>query len=89
MARCPGQDRSSWTADDIYEIECPCCGSQVEFFKDDARRLCPACGSRVANPRYDLGCAAWCAAADKCSIARGGTLVEPGGGEAGPAGSQA
>ena len=77
MARCPGQDRSSWTADDIYEIECPCCGDQIEFFKDDARRVCPSCGSRVTNPRFDLGCAAWCSAAEQCSILRGVAPVEP------------
>jgi hypothetical protein len=67
---CPGQDRSNWTPDDIFEVKCSECGSMVEFFKDDARRRCPGCGAVRENPRLDLGCAAWCAAADNCSVAR-------------------
>jgi len=42
---CPGQDRSSWTADDIFEVPCGDCGEPVEFFKDDARRYCRSCGA--------------------------------------------
>ncbi len=67
---CPGQDRSSWTPDDIFEVPCSSCGKPIEFFKDDARRYCGACGACNPNPRQDIGCAAWCAAADKCSIGR-------------------
>jgi hypothetical protein len=67
---CPGRDRSSWTADDIFDAPCCHCGAPVEFFKDDARRTCPACGQRTPNPRQDVGCAAWCSAADKCSVGR-------------------
>lgn len=67
---CPGQDRSNWTADDIFEVPCVNCGEPVEFFKDDARRYCSACGTGNANPRQDVGCAAWCAAAGSCSIGR-------------------
>ena len=67
---CPGRDRSSWTPDDIFEAPCCHCGAPVEFFKDDARRTCPSCGQRTPNPRQDVGCAGWCAAADKCSIGR-------------------
>jgi len=67
---CPGKDRSTWTADDIFEVPCSSCGTALEFFKDDARRYCPKCGTCVPNPELDIGCAAWCAAAEKCSVAR-------------------
>ncbi len=67
---CPGQDRSNWTPDDIFEVPCAGCGRPIEFFKDDARRYCPDCGVCTPNPKQDLGCAAWCAAADKCSVGR-------------------
>lgn len=67
---CPGKDRSTWTADDIFEVPCSKCGTALEFFKDDARRYCPQCGTCVPNPSLDIGCAAWCAAAEKCSVAR-------------------
>jgi hypothetical protein len=67
---CPGQDRSSWTADDIFEVKCKECGELVEFFKDDARRYCRSCGACILNPNQDIGCAAWCAAAEKCSVGR-------------------
>jgi hypothetical protein len=55
---CPGQDRSNWTADDIFEVACGNCGALVEFFKDDARRYCRSCGACVPNPKQDVGCAA-------------------------------
>jgi hypothetical protein len=67
---CPGQDRSNWTADDIFEVPCTRCGEPVEFFKDDARRYCRSCGTCIPNPKLDIGCAAWCAAAEKCSVGR-------------------
>ena len=69
---CPGKDRSNWTADDIFEVPCSKCGTSLEFFKDDARRYCPQCGTGGArNPSsLTIGCAAWCAAAEKCSVAR-------------------
>jgi ribosomal protein S27E len=67
---CPGQDRSNWTPDDIFEVKCAGCGQLVEFYKDDARRYCPSCGACVLNPKQDVGCAAWCAAAEKCSVGR-------------------
>ncbi len=70
MTGCPGRDLSSWTPDDIFEVACGACGTAVEFFKDDAKRMCPGCGACIPNPRQKVGCAAWCASADKCSIGR-------------------
>ena len=67
---CPGQDRSSWTADDIFEVPCPNCGKEIEFFKDDARRYCRSVRHLRAEPQQDVGCAAWCSAAEKCSVGR-------------------
>ncbi len=64
--RCPGQDMRYWKYDSIYEVKCPNCGSSVEFFKDEASRKCSKCGNRVANPKMDFGCAAYCQYAEQC-----------------------
>ena len=58
IGRCPGQDRTDWTADDILDIECPKRGAAIEYFKDDQRRTCPGCGATVLRTRFDNGCAA-------------------------------
>jgi hypothetical protein len=55
-----------WTADDVYEEKCPQCGEMIEFFKTDIRLRCPNCKTRVANPRFDMGCAQWCSYAEQC-----------------------
>lgn len=64
--KCPGQDMRYWTADDVYDEECPKCGEQVEFFKTDIRLRCPGCKTKMANPRFNMGCAEWCAYAEQC-----------------------
>ena len=64
--RCPGQDMRYWKYDSIYEVKCPHCGNSVEFFKDEASRKCNKCGNRVANPKMDFGCAAYCQYAEQC-----------------------
>jgi hypothetical protein len=64
--KCPGQDMRYWTADDACEVNCPNCGEEIEFFKTDIRLRCPNCKTRVANPRFNLGCAEWCAYAEQC-----------------------
>jgi hypothetical protein len=66
MSPCPGQDRRFWKPDDVFEEPCPHCGRAVEFWKDDPRRRCAHCGHLVRNSRFDMGCAAWCAFADRC-----------------------
>lgn len=66
MARCPGQDTQTWGFDSIFDVECPKCHVQVEFFKDEMKRKCPSCGERVFNDRMDLGCAKWCPQASAC-----------------------
>lgn len=65
-AKCPGQDTRYWKAEDIHEQPCPFCGESIEFWKTDIRVRCPQCRQKVANPRFNLGCAQWCAFADKC-----------------------
>lgn len=72
-SKCPGQDTRYWTAEDIHEEPCPHCGALIEFWKTDIRVRCPQCKQKVANPRFNLGCAEWCAYAEQClgAAARG------------------
>lgn len=70
--KCPGQDTLYWKPGAIYEVPCPQCGTNVEFFKDDTARKCPKCGHRFVNPKMDFGCAAYCQYAEQCI----GTLPE-------------
>ena len=70
--KCPGQDTQYWSADAIFETECPECGSPMEFFKDDATRRCGNCKKKIVNPKMDFGCAAYCKFAEQCL----GTLPE-------------
>jgi hypothetical protein len=64
--KCPGQDSRYWKPGAIFEVDCPGCGRQVEFFKDDTTRKCPHCGHRFVNPKMDFGCAAYCQFAEQC-----------------------
>lgn len=64
--RCPGQDTRYWKAEDIFDLKCPSCGKEMEFFKDEPMRCCPECGHEVRNPRINLGCAKWCKFAKEC-----------------------
>ncbi len=64
--KCPGQDTRFWKPEDIFTVECPKCGAEIEFFKDDTRRRCVWCGHLFYNPKIELGCAEWCQYADKC-----------------------
>jgi DNA-directed RNA polymerase subunit RPC12/RpoP len=70
--KCPGQDTQYWKPGAIYDVKCPACGHNVEFFKDDTTRRCGHCGHRFVNPRMDFGCAAYCPFAEQCL----GTLPE-------------
>ncbi len=71
--KCPGQDTRYWTAEDIHEQPCPHCGEMIEFWKTDIRVRCPNCKQKAVNPRFNLGCAEWCAYAEQClgAVARG------------------
>lgn len=73
LMRCPGQDTRFWKPSDVFEKPCPHCGHVLEFWRDDISVRCRQCGNRVFNPRFDPGCAAWCAYAEQCvaEIARG------------------
>jgi len=64
--KCPGQDTRYWKPGAIFEVKCPNCGHNVEFFKDETTRRCRNCGSRVVNPKMDFGCAAYCRFAEEC-----------------------
>ena len=66
MVKCPGQDQRFWKPEDIFEVACPNCGNDMEFFKDEASLVCKSCKTKVRNPKIDLGCAEWCEFADKC-----------------------
>ena len=70
--KCPGQDMQYWKPGAIFEVKCPSCGREVEFFKDDTTRKCGHCGHRFVNPKMDFGCAAYCPYAEQCL----GTLPE-------------
>jgi HD superfamily phosphodiesterase len=64
--KCPGQDSRYWKPGAIFEVQCPKCGNEVEFFKDDTTRLCKKCGHRFVNPEMDFGCASYCPYAEQC-----------------------
>jgi len=64
--KCPGQDSRYWQEGAIYEVQCPQCGTSVEFFKDESARKCKNCGHRFLNPRMDFGCASYCKFAAQC-----------------------
>ena len=64
--KCPGQDMRFWKPEDVFDTQCPKCGSRVEFFKDEVRRKCRGCGHEIVNPKIDFGCAQWCQYAEQC-----------------------
>ncbi len=65
--RCPGQHAKNFKPEDVYEVICPNCNYEIEFFKDDPHRECPECRKRVLNPKLDLGCLEWCPSAAQCA----------------------
>jgi Zn finger protein HypA/HybF involved in hydrogenase expression len=56
----------SWKPEDIFDVKCPFCGAEIEFWKDEPALTCRQCAREVRNPRIDLGCAKWCKAAREC-----------------------
>lgn len=64
--KCPGQDMRSWRPGDIFDVECPFCGNQVEFFKDEIKHKCSRCSKEVPNPRKNFSCVLWCEYAKQC-----------------------
>ncbi len=65
--KCPGQDRRFWGKDAIFEVKCPYCGEEVEFFKDDVFRKCPKCKKKVLNPKINNNeCIKYCRYAERC-----------------------
>ncbi|MBF0244045.1 MAG: hypothetical protein HQL31_02065 [Planctomycetes bacterium] len=68
--RCPGQDQRYWTPEDIFDVACPSCGSQIEFFKDEPMHACPGCEAKVRNPRINTGCLEWCKSSKDCVLGK-------------------
>jgi len=66
----------NWTPEDIFDLPCPSCGTEIEFWKDEPLRSCPSCAREVRNPRIDLGCAEWCRSAEQCLGSRAGARLE-------------
>ncbi len=66
IMRCPGQDSRYWKPGAIFETNCPQCGAEVEFFKDEPTRRCKKCRHKVMNPEMDFGCASYCRFAAQC-----------------------
>ena len=64
--RCPGQDMRYWKPQDVFDVRCPECGTELEFFKDEPFRHCSGCRTKVQNPRIDMGCAEWCSFSEAC-----------------------
>lgn len=64
--KCPGQDMKYWKENAIFDVDCPKCGTSVEFYKDDTSRKCGNCGHRFVNPKMDFGCASYCQYAEQC-----------------------
>jgi DNA-directed RNA polymerase subunit RPC12/RpoP len=64
--RCPGQDSRYWKQEAIYNVTCPHCGNELEFFKDESTRRCKKCGNKIVNPKMDFGCASYCKYAEQC-----------------------
>ncbi len=54
LHRCPNQDMRIWKTRDIFEVQCPHCGQEMEFWKDDHSRTCEDCGQVVNNPHKPL-----------------------------------
>ena len=66
MIKCPGQDQRYWKPEDIFDVKCPHCAYEIEFWKDEPYYYCPECHNMTRNPRLDTGCANWCKYAEEC-----------------------
>jgi ribosomal protein S27E len=51
MHKCPREEHRDWSPDEEFEVKCPGCGRNIDFFKDEEKRKCHNCGRMVTNPR--------------------------------------
>jgi hypothetical protein len=66
----------NWKPEDIFEVVCPSCGAEIEFWKDEPFRACSGCSLEIQNPKVDFGCARWCKFAEEClGTERAATIV--------------
>lgn len=49
--KCPTSHASISDPNAVFEVPCPKCGTEVEFFAEDKKRPCPSCGEKVESPR--------------------------------------
>jgi len=50
--KCPSSD-PTYRAAEVFEVKCPKCGTEIEFFADDRQNKCHQCGEVVKNPRLE------------------------------------
>lgn len=52
--KCPRQDPQNLKPNDIFEVDCPQCGTSIEFWNKDTMTKCPKCNAIVENPRIEV-----------------------------------
>jgi predicted amidophosphoribosyltransferase len=55
-----------WRPEDIFDVVCPVCQNEIEFWKDEPMRVCSQCKREILNPKMDLSCTDWCTSANAC-----------------------
>ncbi|MCX7677723.1 MAG: hypothetical protein N2316_00750 [Spirochaetes bacterium] len=61
-ATCPGLNNIK--TPQLFVVECPSCGENVEIFSDEIKAPCPRCSQSVH--RHLSTCAHWCAHGREC-----------------------
>ncbi len=58
-SHCPGQDMRFWRPEDIFDVVCPACQNEIEFWKDEPMRVCSQCKREILNPNLNATTAAF------------------------------